>query len=209
MKKVIVVMAVLAMAATANANLLSGTWGDSNVDQGNGWGSGITWSGASSTGITGATNGGSYYAYQVIPAVVGETYTVTGNVSVGGSSLWTEVLLFSLDGGENLDAEADSGGDAVVHPNIISKIDSWGMNTASIGAGPVDIASVLWAGSAHAPARINTDHVATSDTLVIALKVGASGGSNTTTFSEMSLTPEPTALALMVLGFLPLLRRRR
>lgn len=45
--------------------------------------------------------------------------------------------------------------------------------------------------------------------MTIYVKDGAGSGIHATWLDDVVLTPEPTALALMALGFLPLLRRRR
>lgn len=201
MKKLTVMASILLMAftASAHANLLSGTWTTYEA----GWGSG-TFSNMSASSVTIDTNGGSNVAYQLLNVTPGETYTLSGTVAGNGSSHWTEVLLFEYNG-ENL-----AGGDGIDAPapdaNIQLKTDGFGLNP-SVYPGPTAFDVNVW-GYPNNPSP-SLDITPAGNQIVVALKAGASGGSNHAEFTNVSLVPEPTALALMVVGFLPLLRRRK
>ena len=201
MRKAIVVMAMLAFVAPASANLLGPTWSEYVA----GWGSGSFPINTQGT-VQIQTGGGSNVAYQVIDVIPGEEYVLSGwaTQTSGSSSYWTEVLLFdytgqNLAGGDGIDAPAPD-------PNIQLKSDGWGMNQDVLkGAGaPFDVN--IW-GYPNNPARSMTITAAGSQ-IVVAVKVGASGGSNDTTFSDMVLLPEPASALLLGLPMLFLRRRR-
>ncbi len=199
MKKVIVAMAVLAMVSTANANLLSGTWQQYQAA----WG-GAVFSNISDSSVTIQTGGGSNVAYQVVNVTPGQTYTLSGTVAGQGSNYWTEVLLFEF-AGENL-----AGGDGIDAPapdaNIQLKSDGFGLN-GFVYPGPTNFDTNVWAFPPNGSPSL--DITPAGNQIVVGLKAGASGGSNEANFTNVSLVPEPSALALIALGFLPLLRRRR
>ena len=202
MKKVAFILAIALIAAPASANLLTGTWGQYNAS----WGT-STISGMSSTGVTIATTGGSAVAYQVIPTTAGQSYTLSGHATQapGVSAYWTEVLLFdntgqNLPAGDGIDAPCPDG-------NIILKSDGWGMNQDVLaGPGGAALSTATWQYPNNPTGSLTI--VAAGSSIVVGMKVGASGGNNTTQFTSLDLTPEPSALMLL-LGGLPLLLRRR
>lgn len=200
MKKIIGMMAVLAMATTANANLLSGTWQTYEA----GWGSGTTFSNMSASSVS-IQGDGSNVAYQIVDVTPGETYTLSGTVAGSGNNHWTEVLLFNYTG-QNLAAGDGIDGGPGLDNNIQLKTDGFGGNPG-VYPGPTAFDVNIW-GYWNNPSP-SLDIVPTGTQIVVGLKAGASGGSNTANFTDVALVPEPTSLILLGLGGLAFLRRRR
>jgi hypothetical protein len=201
MKKVMVLMAVLAMAATANANLL--TNGGFETGDETGWTKwGAPWGpsptsvvtpGYLSTWASQHGTGGSHGLFQTVAVPIGTVVTVDAYWK-GQSINWTELMLWTqpAPGGEG--ARADTGAAA----DIAFKRDNFGLNPPNTW--DWQLASL----SDHPSANNGT--VVSQGYVVVATKNGNAG---TAWFDDIVLTPEPTALALLALGFLPMLRRRR
>ena len=198
MRKVIVLMAMLAFVAPASANLLGPVWQEYQA----GWGSG-SFSYPAADAVVIDTSGGSNVAYQVIDVIPGEEYVLSGVLCGSGSAYWTEVLLFDYTGqdlaaGDGIDAPAPD-------PNIQLKSDGWGMNPGAY-PGPTLFDVTVW-GYPNNPAASMTIIPGASQ-IVVGMKAGASGGSNHAEFSCLTLVPEPASALLLGRPMLFLRRRR-
>mgnify|MGYP003573596102 FL=1 len=202
MKKVALI-AVLLMAAPTFGNLVTngdfsaGSAGWSNYMSP--WGSGISWDAGSGTMVaTGGT--GSSAMYQYITVIPGEDVTIDATVSADGDLNWVEVLLMN-DSGASIGDQLDS---APLDSSIISKVDGWGLNGGMPMATQTDLAAWFY------PSGLNSKTVAASgSTMIVAIKTGSGGAGTYATYDDIVVTPEPASLALVALGGLPLLLRRR
>ena len=200
MKKVLIVMAVLAIAAPAMAqDPLITTYGP-GTPWAAGWGNpaNAVYNGNQVTLDVGGN--GSAGLFWRLPAWDSEPIAVTGiwegDVGSGG---WAEVMFFTSTEGltdADIASRIDVGGAA----DIAAKKDSWGLNTPPNAWGPEPIES-----APHPAPGGHFDLHATCAEAVIAMKVG-----NTAVVTyDLAYVPEPASLMLVALGGLPLLLRRR
>ena len=202
MKKVLIVMAVLAMVAPAMAQPaqpLITTYGPGSAWAAP-WGNPATavYDGNKVTLDVGGN--GSAGLYWRLPAFDSEPVAVTGiwegDVGAGG---WAEVMFFTSTEGLS-DGDIESRIDVGNAADIAAKKDSWGMNTPPNAWGPEAIEL-----SPHPAPGGHFDLHATCAEVVIAMKVG-----NTAIATyDLAYVPEPASLMLVALGGLPLLLRRR
>jgi len=198
MKKALVVMAVLAIIAPANAgNLLledAIPWGAPTGDPP--W---ITDLGGGVINLDIISDNGGGGLFWRLPAVMSETVSVTGEWwgDTGGSG-WAEVMFFtSTEGLSDIDVanRIDVGNPG----DIAAKHDSWGMNgPPAFGPEPIETAP-------HPAPGGNFEIQATCAEAIVAFKVGNTAN---VTF-DVSYIPEPASAMLLLLGGLPFLRRRR
>lgn len=225
MKKAIVVLAVLAMASAANANVLvngdfsAGDVAPFNVGSG---GEAIgTIPGWNVTGFGPGTNhpsvqGGVYedatgvttaYLWQSAYVGAGATPTIDGWISYGGEDR-QYLEIFVVDGQYATGASLP-GGLGANNPGI-----PWAFKTASWGGPPNNYSGTFdqLVAQGQGIATDNRGSIAAmpSGYATIVFRYGW-GGDDTGTLQldNLVMTPEPTALAFVALGFLPLLRRRR
>jgi hypothetical protein len=169
-----------------------------------GWGDGsFSWD---TDGVTISTTGGSAVQYRIYDVTPGETYTLIGHAkqTPGATSYWVEVLLFEYTGqdlaaGDGIDAPAPDA-------NIQLKSDGWGMNQDVLQGDGHDFDVNIWGYPNNPNASLDITPVGSQ--VVVALKAGGSGP-NSVEFTGVDLIPEPTTLALIALGGVPLLVRRR
>lgn len=199
MKKALLVLAVLAIAATASAgNLPIGDAIPWNAP----WGPAATVTDLGGNVVKIAVSNGSAGLFWRLPAVASEEVQITGtwegNVDNVG---WAEVMFFTSTAGQDnatVAGRIDVGNAA----DIAAKHDDWGLNGGPIW-GPEPIENALH------PDGPGTIIHATCDEVIVAIKIGQSGGgtANWATY-DLTYIPEP-ASALLLLGGLPLLLRRR
>ena len=195
MKKALIVMAVLAIVAPASAgNLPTGdaiyyyaSWGGAEDVN-------LTDNGDGSLTIDLGDNNGSDGVFWRLPAYVSENVTLEGTWSgdTGGSG-WAEIMFFTSTEGQS-DQDVIDRIDAGNAADIIAKYDAWELPPKVFG--PIDIDDN--------PYFDNPGIHATCNDVIVAVKAG-----NTATFTfDLTYVPEP-ASAMLLLGGLPLLFRRR
>ena len=199
MKKVLIVMAVLAMVAPAMAgNLPIGDAIPWNAP----WGSSATVTDLGDNVVQLDLTTGSAGIFWRLPAYDSEPVSVTGtwsgDVSAPG---WAEVMFFTSTEGLS-DGDVASMIDVGNAPLIAAKKDGWGLNTPPTVWGPEAIEL-----SPHPAPGGNFELHATCAEVVIGLKIGANPGTVSATY-DLTYIPEPASLMLL-LGGLPLLLRRR
>jgi len=204
MKKVLVLVALLAMASAANGavNLLvNGDFsaGETGWTRWNSpWGGGFNWDASSGQGVL-SLGQGSFGWAQAVPTIPGEPYTITlGTYQGDGDLNWVELLFFNDDGRvlyDQLDAPLDS--------SIILKVDGWGMNGGMPFASSLPGAPTLW----YPSGPMTNTIVATGTTMWVGLKTGSGGAGSIAVFDDVVVTPEPATLLLLGLS-LVFVRRR-
>ena len=199
-KAIVCSLALMVCAATASANLVvNGDWNTGNetgwTRWNSPWGGPFSWSVDATDGQPAPSGklsaaGGSFGWYQWVPTNPGTIYTISGDWK-GQNVGWAEIIFGNDDGRSEYDQL-----DAPVANNIVSKEDGG----ATYGWQPIDPSSK---GSGA------VTQVATGPRMLVGLKLGQSGGGQSTAwYDNIAVTPEPATAILLGLPIL-LLRRRR
>jgi len=214
MKKMLIIVALLAVASPAFAvNLVvNGDWGTGDETGWTRWTAGrpteawaVTSNGPTppegTLSATGKANDPSFGWYQVIEVPASEEVTLSGDWTATNAS-WVEYMLFSV---ASVDPVAIVGRlDSGAAADVAYKRDGWGMN----GGGTFGWESATL--SPHPSGNGGTIH--SLGFVVVGLKLGLSQWleptSDTASFDNIALTPEPAAMLLLGLPLL-LIRRRR
>lgn len=211
MKKVLCLMAVLAITATASAlPVVNGDWGTGDETGWTRWrapwGAGENWS-VTNLGPTGpegtlsSGGGNSFGWFQRVPVIPSEVYTLVADWSgalgvQGGTNGWAEVgVIMGTDGMSDGDiVNAVDGGQG-----IVAKKDTWGLNPpAAWGWQPISLSLVN-------PADF---HAATGEVAVFIKLGGNPGNGNWLSVDNIELLPEPAAVLLLGIPMLFIRRRR-
>ena len=217
MKKLLVFLGIvlaLGLVSSARANLVvNGDWSTGDETGWTRWrapwGSGEQWNVTSNgptppEGTASLSNGiGSWGWFQRIPVSVPGPYTVSADWAGDIDGLgWAEVMLFSCTdalSNDDVIARIDVGNLA----DIAFKKDSWGMNPPTAWG---------WEAASLSPHPQGNGGVieATCPEIVVALKLGSTTNApRWTSWDNITVVPEPATLALLLLGGLALLRRRK
>ena len=212
MRKLLCVMAVLSITATATAlPVVNGDWGtgdETGWTQARyaSWGAGEQWGVSAGDGNPApsgelvSTNKGSFGWYQRVPTNPSEFYTLVADWScptgLPSNAGWAEIgALVCTEGMTDGDIVAAIDGGQ----GIVAKKDGWGLNN---GQNP-------WGWEPISASLVGDQEIhSTCAEMVVFVKLGTNPGQATLLVDNIELVPEPTAALLLGLPILFLRRRR-
>ncbi len=213
MKKILFVIAILAISVPAFANLLvNGDFEDGDLTGWTAWtaprGSyvaevqyDVAFDGAA-LHLTGSES--SFGVYQSFDTIPGQPYTISGVWMVPNGNLhWAEVMLFNDDGRDPYDQM-----DAPLDSSILLKVDGWGMNGQTFSSWENFDAGNRW----YSGGPFSTTVIATGTKMYVNLKAGTAVGNGVHAyFDNVSVTtvPEPCTMLALAAGLGALVVRRR